>query len=59
MKLRESEYEVKVPNIKQKAMELLITSKEFKASDGWYRKFITRNNFTLKNKYQAPYNIPE
>jgi hypothetical protein len=60
MKLRETEDNMKIPAVKNKAVEFMAGRLDkFKASDGWYKKFSIRNMFNLNNKYQLPKYMPE
>ena len=59
MAIRECEDKVKISNIKKEALTLVHEKdRNFKGSDGWYKKFARRNNFQVDDKYQIPNSIP-
>jgi len=54
---RDSDEGLTLSKLKHKARILI--SRDFKASDGWAKKFIMRNNFDMKDKFSYPKFIPK
>ena len=54
---RDSDEGLTLNKLKNKARILI--KNNFKASDGWAKKFIVRNNFNIKDKLSYPRFIPK